>query len=203
MRKHAIVAAATAAALLVGALPSQAYEAGDWLFRAGAGSIDPKSDNGDVVSVESGTTLVFNGTYFFTENWALEVLASAPFSHDIELEDGGTKVGETKHLPPTVSVQYHFLPDGDFHPYVGAGLNYTLFFDEDTSGPLEASDLDLDNSLGLAAQVGADYDINEKWFVNFDVRWMDIDTDAELDGVEVETVEIDPLVYSLTVGWRF
>ncbi len=210
MRKHAIVTAATAAALLLGALPVQAYEAGDWLLRVGAGYVDPKSGNGDIAAVEGGAAVVFNGTYFFTPNLALEVLAATPFSHDIEADGsnplsipGGTKLGETKHLPPTVSVQYHFMPDGTFHPYAGIGLNYTLFFDEDTTGPIAGTDLDLDGSFGLALQLGADVDINDQWILNFDLRWIDIDTDADLDGAELETVEIDPMVYSVTLGYRF
>jgi len=96
-----------------------AHEAGDWLLRAGIGVVDPKSDNGDVVSVDSGTTLVFNGTYMMTPNWGIELLASAPFSHDINLETGGTKVGETKHLPPTLSLQYHVSTGTAFSPYAG------------------------------------------------------------------------------------
>lgn len=82
-------------------------------------------------------------------------------------------------------------------------MNYTLFFDEDTSGPLPGSSLKLDDSVGLAAQLGADFDVSDKMFINLDIRWVDIDTDAELDGAALEDVEIDPLVYSLTLGWRF
>ena len=70
-------------------------------------------------------------------------------------------------------------------------------------GPLAGIDLDLDASIGLAAQIGADFDISETMYVNFDVRWMDINTDAKLDGVFLEEVEIDPMVYSLTLGWKF
>jgi len=137
-----------------------------------------------------------------TDVWGVEVLAALPFSHDIELADGGTRVGETKHLPPVVSLQYHFPVDGAFSPYAGVGLNYTLFFDEETAGPIAGTDLDLDASFGVAAQLGFDYQVTEKLFVNLDARWIDIDTDAKLDGEALETVEIDPLVYSLTLGWR-
>jgi outer membrane protein len=138
-----------------------------------------------------------------SDNLGLEVLASTPFSHDIKLAGTGVKVAETKHLPPTVSLNYHFDTTGAFKPYVGAGINYTLFFDEETSGPLAGTDLSLDGSFGLAAQVGLDYDISDTMFVNLNVRWIDIDTDAELDGAELETVEIDPYVFTLALGWRF
>lgn len=176
---------------------------GDWKIRAGIGTVDPKSDNGDVVSVDSGTTAVFNGTYMFTDTLGFEILASLPFSHDINLEADGSKVGETKHLPPTFTLQYYFPTSNAFSPYAGLGLNYTLFFDEETTGALAGTDLSLDDSFGLAAQLGFDYDISDTMFINFDLRWIDIETDAEVDGTEVETVEITPLVYSINLGWRF
>ena len=192
---------AVATFLLCPAIQAQEYD--KWNLRVGVGSVDPKSDNGDVASVDSGTTLVFNGVYMFNSNVGLEVLASLPFSHDVKLAADGTKVGETKHLPPTVSLQYYFRSDSALTPYVGAGVNYTLFFDEKTSGPLAGADLELDPSFGFAAQAGIDYDISESMFLNLDLRWIDISTDAKLDGAPLDTVEIDPLVYSLTVGWRF
>jgi len=193
----------SAGALLLASPASRAAEAGDWVFRVGVGSVDPKSDNGDIVSVDTGTTAVFNGTYMLSQNLGVELLAALPFSHDIKLAGDGTKVGETKQLPPTLSLQYHFANDSAFTPYAGAGVNYTLFFDSKAKGPLAGSSLDLDSSFGLAAQVGFDYDLSDNMLVNFDIRWIDIDTDAKLDGVPLETVEIDPYVYSLTVGWRF
>lgn len=200
---HRIIFLAAAAFVIALSPAANAYEKGDWLLRVGVGHVDPKSDNGDIASVDSGTALVFNGTYFFTPNIGFEILAATPFSHDIELESDGTKVGETKHLPPTFSLQYHFDTESQFNPYVGAGLNYTLFFDEDTTGPLAGTSLELDDSVGLAAQIGADFELSEKMSVNFDVRWIDINTDAELDGAALEEVEIDPLVYSLTAVWKF
>ena len=203
-KMHPWVAAAAAVVAFVGLSPAvAAHETGDYLLRVGVGVVDPKSNNGDVVSVDSGAAVVFNGSYFFSPNWAFEVLAATPFSHDIKLASNGTKVGETKHLPPTFSLQYHFDTQGAFKPYVGAGLNYTIFFDESTSGPLAGSDLSLDDSFGLAAQVGSDFELSETMFLNLDVRWIDINTDAELDGAALEEVEIDPIVYSLTVGWKF
>ena len=200
---HRILVIAAAGAVVVFSSAANAYEKGDWLLRVGVGHVDPKSDNGLVASVDSGTALVFNGTYFFTPNVGFEILAATPFSHDIKLAADGTKVGETKHLPPTFSLQYHFDTAGAFNPYVGAGLNYTLFFDEETTGPLAGTSLELDGSVGLAAQFGADFEVSEKISLNFDVRWIDINTDAELDGAALEEVEIDPVVYSLAAVWKF
>jgi outer membrane protein len=111
------VIAAVALSLAAVAAPTQAA---DWLLRVGAHNVNPKSDNHAVVNVDDGTMLTFNLTYLFTENWGLEVLAALPFSHDINLNAGG-RVAETKHLPPTVSVQYHFLPNAKFRPYIGVG----------------------------------------------------------------------------------
>lgn len=200
---HRTLVIAATAAVVIFSSTANAYEKGDWLLRVGVGNVDPKSDNGEVASVDSGTALVFNGTYFFTPNVGFEILAASPFSHDIKLAEDGTKVGEVKHLPPTFSLQYHFDTGGAFKPYVGAGLNYTLFFDEKTTGPLSGLSLKLDDSVGFAAQLGADFDLSDRMFVNFDVRWIDINTDAELEGAPLEEVEIDPLVYSLTLGWSF
>lgn len=120
------------------------------------------------------------------------------------------KLAEVKHLPPTVSLQYHFNM-GAFKPYVGAGLNYTVFFDEKiTNAGLKSlgyDDIELDDSFGYALQVGADYDIGNGWLLNADVRYIDIETEAELkgDGVTgyVDDVKIDPVVYTLAIGKRF
>lgn len=199
---HSLLVAAAAVAFILSPA-ANAHEKGDWLLRVGVGHVDPKSSNGDIASVDSGTALVFNGTYFFTPNVGFEILAATPFSHDIKLASDGTKVGETKHLPPTFSLQYHFDTAGAFNLYVGAGLNYTLFFDEDTEGPLAGTSLKLDDSFGLAAQLGTDFEVSETISLNFDVRWIDINTDAELDGAALEEVEIDPMVYSLTAVWKF
>lgn len=192
-----------AAALLLTAPLTQAYEQGDWIVMAGVGVVDPKSSNGDVVSVDSGTSLIVSGEYMFSDNWGFEVLGAWPFSHDITLNADGSKVAETKHLPPTFSFKYHFQTNGAFSPYVGAGLNYTTFFDTSTTGLLAGTDLDLDDSFGLAAQAGFNYEFSDTMLLNFQLRWINIETDAELDGAPVETVEIDPIVYGINFGWTF
>jgi len=191
-----------ALALVAVSVGAWAEDAGDWKVRAGAYMVAPKSDNSDLVTVDDGVSLGFNVTYYFTPNWALEVLAATPFTHDINLV-GGDKVAETKHLPPTFTLQYHFDTGSSFHPYVGAGLNYTTFFDEKTTGALAGTDLNLDDSFGLALQLGADLDLSENWFVNGDVRWINIETDATLDGTPLGTVEIDPWVAGIELGRRF
>lgn len=187
---------------LAGTGTALAHEQGDWLMRFGASYVDPKSDNSEIVEVDGATSLTVNLTYMVTANLGIELLAAYPFEHDIDLVGGG-EVASAKHLPPTLSFQYHFLPDGGFQPYVGLGLNHTQFFSEDTTGALAGTDLDLDRSWGVALQVGADVPFNEKWFMNLNVRWMDIDTDASLDGAELGKVEIDPFIYGAHLGFRF
>ncbi len=179
-----------------------AFEPGDWLLRAGASYVSPASDNHDVVSVESATSFTFNVSYMMTDVWALELLAAYPFKHDLELLDG-TKVGSTKHLPPTLSIQYHFNPTEKFQPYVGFGINYTNFFSEKTTGPLTGTDLSLGDSWGLAGQIGFDVLLNDDWFFNLDARYIDIDTKATLDGVSLGKVEVDPWVFGAHIGYRF
>lgn len=189
-------------ALLGSSTLATAHEDGDWLFRIGGSVVDPKSNNGEIVDVDDDSSITFTLSYMMTENWAIDVLAAWPFEHAINLKDG-TRVGKTKHLPPTVSLQYHFLPRADFQPYVGLGVNYTNFFDEETTGPIAGTNLKLDDSWGLAAQVGFDWMLGDTWFFNLDARWIDIETDASLDGDFLEKVKIDPIVYGAHVGFRF
>jgi outer membrane protein len=187
--------------LVLPAAPALA-DAGDWTVRAGPYLVAPKSDNSDIVTVDDGVSLGFTVSYAFTDNWAFEVLAATPFSHDIKLV-GGDKVAEVKHLPPTFSLQYHWNNETSFSPYVGFGLNYTTFFDESTTGALAGSDLSLDDSFGFAAQLGTDLALNERWSLNLDLRWVNIETDATLDGADAGKVEIDPFVAGLNLGYRF
>ena len=208
--------------------PALAYEAGTWVLRAGVGVVAPDSDNLVVddgidtitVNVDDGTSVTLMGTYMFSPNWGFDVLASWPFNHDINVSitdnvDPGfdpvsAKIAETDHLPPTFSLQYHFLPDGTFQPYVGAGINWTTFFNTDVEQALVdlgIEDIDLEDSFGLALQVGADFMLGDRWLVNFDLRWIDIESDLEATALgvsgELGTVKIDPWVYSLNLGYRF
>jgi outer membrane protein len=199
------LAAALAAGLLAGT--AQAYEAGNWLFRIGAYGVFPESDNlnlgpGADLDVDDGYSLGFNFTYMINPNIGIELLAALPFRHDIELSGAG-KVAETDHLPPTLTLQYHFSPESSVRPYVGIGLNYTNFFSEDTKGALERDSLKLDDSWGVAGQFGIDIDVAPNWFVNADIRYISIESDAKLNGVGIGTVDINPWVVGLTVGTRF
>ncbi len=198
-----------ALALVLGgvAAPAFAQQAGEWTFGIGAHQVNPKSDNGSLVGgtldVEVGSSVrpTITAEYFVRDNLGIEVLAALPFLHDVDIAGLGN-VGSTKHLPPTVSVQYHF-GDAGVKPFVGLGVNYTRFFSTDTSGALAGSDLELDDSFGLAVHAGIDFKVGEKGAIRVDARWMDIDTDAKLDGADIGTVNIDPLVYGAAYVFKF
>jgi outer membrane protein len=205
IRRYAPLALALAFGGL--AAPAFAQEAGEWTFSVGAHQVNPKSDNGSLVGgtldveVDSGISPTFTAEYFIRENLGIEVLASLPFKHDININGLG-RVGSTKHLPPTVSLQYHF-GDGNVKPFVGAGVNFTKFFSEDSTGALAGADLDLDDSWGLAAHAGIDFKVGENGAIRIDARWIDIDTDVSLNGADIGTVEIDPLVYGAAYVFKF
>lgn len=212
-------ASALALALPLFAPAAMAYEAGDMVFRAGVTHVETDG-KGDVFSggadttldagVNDDTQLGLNFVYFYTPKWAVEVLAATPFEHDIKLSNG-TKFADAKQLPPTVSVLYYFNnSQSAFQPYAGVGVNYTTFFEEkltdDAKSSLNANSLKLDDSWGLAAQVGFDYQLNERWMVNASVRYIDIDTTAHFDLGSTDSkvdVDIDPWVSSLMIGYRF
>src|SRR5690606_18825332 len=124
---------ALAAATVFAAAPAAAHEAGDWLVKVGVTHIKPKSDNGKVIDdsvgidVGSSTRPSFSLTYMATKNVGVELLGAFPFKHDIDAAGLGN-IGSTRHLPPTLSLQWHFLPDSKVQPYVGVGVNYTTFF---------------------------------------------------------------------------
>lgn len=220
MRKP--LALTLAVALLAAAPAAFAFDAGDIYMRFGATNVNPDDNNGSIdlsavdpalgnqdIEVDDAWSFTFTVSYQWTQNWAVELLAAYPFEHDIKVEGLG-KVGKTKQLPPTLSLQYHFMPDKKFQPYIGAGVNYTIFFDESSEGVLSDLDGDLDiddNSWGLAGQVGFDYLLNDQWFVNLDLRYIGIETKAKVTvpgvGTIKEDVSIDPWVYGINVGFKF
>lgn len=149
------------------------------------------------VNVDDANALTLSGEYFIRDNIGIELLLATPFKHDINV--GGAFAGSTKQLPPTLSVNYHFPTQGPIKPFVGIGLNYTVFYDE--SSPL--GDLKLDNSFGLAATIGADWQINPTGALRLSVRYMDIDADVSLNGTSLGTAEIDPVVVGFGYVHRF
>lgn len=204
-----------------------ANQAGDFIVRGGATMVNPDSEKSTIMlggadssmtlTVDDNTQLGLNFVYFHDSNWAIELLAATPFTHDITIQDknsvlgvDGANLGEVSQLPPTLSALYYFDTRGAFKPYVGVGINYTIFFDEDfaaTPKSLGLSNLDLDGSFGLSAQIGADYHLDDKWSLNASIRYIDINTDARFDvagsNIGRADIDIDPMVYSLMLGYKF
>lgn len=199
-----------------------ALQKGDFLVRAGAVIVTPDDSSSTIdsadgpvtstsgVKVDNNTQLGLNFAYMFADHWGVELLAATPFSHDVSIKgiDGlNGKLGDVKHLPPTLSLVYYPMnTESKFQPYVGVGVNYTFFFDEDTTKD-GFSNLDLDDSWGVAGQVGMDYFITDNITLNAQVRYIDIDTDAtvDLDGVGKLNVgvDVDPWVYMVGIGYKF
>ncbi|WNC72422.1 OmpW family outer membrane protein [Thalassotalea psychrophila] len=226
MKKN-LISLALVSLLASNAVVAASYEAGDFVIRGGVTMVSPDEGKSAVllggadstmsISVDDNTQLGLNFVYFFDSNWAVEVLAATPFTHEVTIHDpnavlgvDGATLGEVSHLPPTVSALYYFETGTNLKPYVGAGLNYTIFFDEEfKSGPesLGLSDLELDGSFGFALQVGADYQLNEKWHINASARYIDIGTDATFDvggdSIGKAEVDVDPMVFSVMLGYKF
>ena len=205
-------------AAMLSSAPAMAYEAGDILMRVGTASVNPEKTSDDVdqvagaqASANDNTQLGISGTYMVTDKIGVEVLGATPFTHKLKGKGGlsGTNIGEVKHLPPTVSAQYYFMDnESAFQPYVGAGLNITVFFDEKVDSDLNGAyqDLDLDESVGLAVQAGVDYSINENMFVNASAMYAKIGTTATLKGSAGELnvdYDLDPMVYRVNFGYKF
>lgn len=227
MKKN-MTSLALAAALVAGvALPVQSASAaaGDWIVRGGVTWVVPDESSDKLVvggtatvdtrvSIDNDIKPSFTITYMLTDAIGIELLGALPFKHDVDGKGGpfgGVHLAEAKHLPPTLSLQYHFNQFGAIKPYVGAGINYTVFFDEKATGNLKSAGftkVSLKESFGYALQVGMDYDLGNNWLVNADVRYIDIETEARLSGpggvkAKIDNIEIDPFVFTLAVGKRF
>ncbi len=147
-------------------------------------------------------------TYFFTKNIAAElILGTTP--HRIKATDelaAVGKVGQAWLLPPTLTLQYHFNVTDNFKPYVGAGVNYTFFYNEDAKG--DFTKFDLKNKAGFALQAGADFMIDKHWGFNIDVKKIFLKTDAKAvlgNNLAVVTgkVKIDPWLIGAGVTYKF
>ncbi|HLO68113.1 MAG TPA: OmpW family outer membrane protein [Holophaga sp.] len=196
---------------LLAALPAQA-QTSPWMVRVRAVNLQPadKSDAipglsvpADAIHVSSKTIPEVDFSYFFSPNFSAELILTVPQEHDVTL--GGVKLGTFKHLPPTLTAQWHFLPGKAVNPYVGAGLNLTLISSVKLAVP-EVGALDLgSSSVGLAAQAGVDIQVADRWFLNLDVKYVQIKSDVKLaaTGAKVSTVKVDPMLYGVGVGYRF
>ena len=219
MRKFILLALASAAPLAM-ATTAQAA-AGDFLVRMRAIDVIPTESSGSIlpsfpgegVSVDKAIVPEVDFTYMLTDNIGLELIAASS-KHHVSGKTGTTgSIGELASswvLPPTLTLQYHLMPEGRIYPYVGAGINYTVFFSEKASRALQTAvgptSVHLGDSVGWAAQVGADMDINDNFFVNVDVKYIDMRTKARLNttalGLETVRVKINPVVVGIGIGYR-
>lgn len=198
MKKKLLSCALAASALLsVSAFAQQAE--GPWQVRVRAVHLD--SRNGDStglnLSVNDKWIPEVDVSYFFTPNIAAELVLTVPQKHDVR--SGANTIGSLKHLPPTLTVQYHFAPGAGVRPYVGAGLNYTRF----SSVNLPAG-VDVDrSSVGAALQVGVDIPVARNLVLNVDVKKVRIKTDVTAAGATIGTFKVDPVLLGIGLGWRF
>jgi outer membrane protein len=225
MKKIPLISSILLAAGLASPISTvMAYEAGDWLVRGRIINVNPNDSSGSLavngvdtgskgVKVDSDTVPELDITYMITRNWGVELILGYS-EHTVSGEKSWAVLGDvidTKVLPPTLTLQYHFLPDSNIRPYIGAGVNYTYFFDEKVPSSSVLSNsgdkVKLESSWGWAAQVGVDIAINQDWFVNMDIKYLDIDTTARFKNTAVGSAkinaDIDPFVYGIGIGRRF
>ena len=206
---------------------SVSAEQGDWLVRGRGIVIHPNDDSGLIslggspatntgVNVDTNVVPELDVTYMFHRNWGVEVIAGTSI-HTVNSEGSGLGLPngfdlfDTWVLPPTVTLQYHFLPDSTIRPYVGVGANYTKFFAANATSALEKAlkgpvGVNLDSSWGWAVQGGVDISLKGNWFINLDLKYIDMSTTAYLKtpiGNLSVDVDVDPLVFGAGVGYRF
>jgi outer membrane protein len=185
--------------------------AGDFMIRLRGIGVIP-ADNADIDPIGGDTELSNTGmpeidfTYFITDNIALELIA-ATTHHEVSARNtdaGNIDLGDVWLLPPTLLLQYHFFTKERFSPYVGAGINYTIFYGVDEAKNSIAKDVDYDNSLGWALQVGVDYRLDENWYINADVKRLFLDTDVSINNGAVKAdVDVDPWIFGMGIGYKF
>ncbi|MDH0302298.1 MULTISPECIES: OmpW family outer membrane protein [unclassified Pseudomonas] len=220
---------ASLVALALAAPVAHAHQAGDFIIRSGAITTAPNENSGDIkldgakasgtkATLDSDTQLGLAFAYMLTDHIGLELLAATPFKHTVGVKGLGPgldgKLADIKQLPPTLSLQYYPMePSSKFQPYAGVGINYTLFFDEDLSSNRKAqgfSNMKLQDSIGIAGQLGMDYMITDNLLFNAAVWYVDIDTKATIDGPSAlgvgktkVDVDVDPWVYMVGIGYKF
>lgn len=207
---------ATTAFLFLGTLAGEAAlaqdgkAAGTFMLRGRAIAVVP--DESSTVTVIRGSVDASNAvvpevdlSYFLTDNIAFELIA-ATTPH--KMKDKGSTLGDVDLgtvwlLPPTLTAQYHFMPKSQISPYVGAGVNYTFFYNADAPGTTVKS-ISYDNNFGWALQAGVDYNIAGRWFLNADVKKLFLSTKAKINGgAIVGDVDLDPWIFGLGLGYRF
>ena len=192
---------ALSAAFVALAAPVFAQSQGDWTVGVGLANVNPKSNNGTLAgaatTIDDSTRLSLTVEYFVRDNLGIEVLAATPFEHTATIAGVGTAT--TKQLPPTISLNYHIPTNSAWKPFIGAGINYTTFFEESSALGV----VKMEDSWGLAAHIGVDYQVSDNGALRLDARWMDIDSDVYLGGAYIGTAEIDPIALGISYVHRF
>ncbi|MCL2872058.1 MAG: outer membrane beta-barrel protein [Betaproteobacteria bacterium] len=217
MKMKPLAAALAIATLALGAAGvAQAADSG-FVVKLGIADVVPKSNNGNLntplgtfgADVGDSVRPSITIEYMFTPNLGVEVLGAWPFRNDVKLKGVGS-VGQVDVLPPTVSLQWHFLPQAVVSPFVGVGVNYAFMYRERTKGLLRDLDTNLavKNSWGVAGHVGVDFNINKNWMVTLDARWIQMRNKVYLDipndqRYDLGKVKVDPMVWGISAGYRF
>lgn len=216
---HCKFKAVAIAASLAAAFPAVAQQTtaeGNWLVRVRAVNVDTANKSSavpslavpsDAIHVSNKVIPELDVSYFFTKNFAAELILTYPQKHDVKVTSsavGAFNAGSFYLLPPTLTAQWHFNPEGTFRPYVGAGVTYSRF-SSDQLGVPGVTGLHLDNDYwGPALQVGFDVKLANNLFLNFDVKKAHVRSDVSNDaGVAVSRVKVDPLLAGIGIGWRF
>ncbi|WP_417827554.1 OmpW/AlkL family protein [Thalassospira sp.] len=199
------------AATLLAANPAAAQtaefktkQAGDILIRGRVLGVVPDEDvNSNTLAgegkIDNDAIPELDFSYFVTDNIALELIAGTS-QHDVTWNDG-KDLGSVRLLPPTLTLQYHFMPESRWSPYIGAGVNYTFFYD---SEPGEFSSVKYDDGFGYAFQAGFDYAISGPWSLNVDIKKIYLDTDVSVNNGAVKAdADIDPWLFGVGIGYRF
>lgn len=220
MRKFLFATSLLSAMVLSGVASAQGFwdqppvgkEAGKFMVRARAIGVIPQNSSSSISAI-GGTVTTSNSaapeldfSYFLTDNIALELIAATTkhdlYAHGSALSPGDYHVGSTWVLPPTLLLQYHFMPHERFSPYVGAGLNVTFFYSTSAANNAVTS-LSMTNNVGAALQVGFDYNITGHWFANVDFKQIFVNTTASVNGVMQAKTALNPTVIGAGIGYRF
>ena len=206
--KSLVVAMATIASLAPVAVHAQVTEENPWMVRVRA--VDLLWQNGQSGSIVQGADVKaankvipeLDVSYFFTKNIAAELVLTYPQTIDINYTSSQTKLGSIKALPPSLLLQYHFTNFGAFKPYVGAGVNYTIFTSRNNLGNGAFS---VDNSsFGAVGQVGMDYMFDKNWGLNVDLKYATMSTNVtNAAGVNVGKLTLNPWMPAVGVTYKF
>lgn len=241
--KVKILTATTLVSAMLASMPIQALEKGDILLDVRVLNITPDVGINSItnmdgsqftsstaapvnagIDVDDGNSLGIDITYMMTNNFGIELMLDTSSKHDINGTGAlaGVKIGDTTVLPPSLIATWHFMTNNNIRPYVGAGLNYTMFFSENTTNgftstidtvvtggtsAVTSTSVDVDDSFGIILQAGVNIDINKDWYVSLDAKYLDLDTTATVQANGADAVKVDfdlnPLIVGIGIGTSF